>query len=171
MWQAICTICLQTTDDFIDNLINIWLTLGKEYMQIIKYTGYKLSKTYAFSSKYFNHFQAKRSKTVLTDDNNKTLFFPANFQGCSSGGLGEISLHLHLFPLRPLRPLNRNSQFWREHYRFLRAHYLEWTYFQPFSIIILICALFILFPWDLLYIIDAFRLFSLITKWKRNVST
>ena len=32
---------------------------------------------------------------------------------------------------------------------FLHAHYLEKTYFQPFFIIILICASTILFPWNL----------------------
>ena len=71
------------------------------------HTNYKIYRIY----KYFNHFQAKRSKTVLTDDNNKTLFFPANFQGCSSGGLGEISPHLHLLPLSPSAHLIKTVNF------------------------------------------------------------
>ena len=62
----------------------------------------------------------------------------------SSGGKGkdwgEISLAWIYFP-----PLNRNSKCFEGPFPpFLDANYLERTYFRPFSIIILICALYTL---------------------------
>ena len=46
----------------------------------------------------------------------------------------------------------------------IHAHWLERTYFQPFSIIILICALCILFLWNLNTLYTIYHLMHLITQ-------
>ena len=52
---------------------------------------------------------------------------------CGEIGRGDCH-HLNLF--------NRSSKFWEKHsHHYLHAHYLERTYFQSFSTIILICVL------------------------------
>ena len=47
--------------------------------------------------------------------------------------------------------MNRQTTFFRggSISPFLHAHYLERTYFQPFLIIILACASYIIFPWNI----------------------
>ena len=62
------------------------------------------------------------------------------------------------------RRFNRISKFWsRTFHQFLHVHYPEWTFFQLFSIIILICALCILFPWNLNIIFVIYHLLHLVT--------
>ena len=91
--------------------------------------------------------------------------FNSNNQGYSSGGNWGDSLYLNLLPPHSVEKVAfcffvfflGGGVF----PQFLNPHDLERTYFQPFSIIILICALCILFPWNLnlryiIYHLDAF---------------
>ena len=84
------------------------------------------------------------------------LYSLSKYRYILCGGIGRGDCH-------HLNLLNRSSKFWGKHFpHSLHAHYLERTYFQLFSTIILICILCIFCQGTLVYNVISLDTFSYI---------